>query len=100
MQTLPGHSMPITNARPLTTDLDREGFVLVQHASSIADFERIEEDADIDQRYVAEMTELLAEVTGAEKVFLLGGGKKRYGETATRRAFTVAERQAGALSAR
>ena len=83
MQTLPGHSMLITNARPLTTDLDREGFVLVQHASSIADFQCIEEDPDVDQRYIAEMTELLAEVTGAEKVFLLGGGKKRYGESAT-----------------
>jgi hypothetical protein len=75
--------MHIANARPLTTDLDREGFVLVQHASSIADFGEIEETADIDQRYVTEMTDLLAEVTGAQKVFLLGGGKKRYGETAT-----------------
>ncbi len=83
MQTLPGRSMFITNARPLTTDLDREGFLLVRHASSIADFSRIEEDPDVDQRYVAEMTDLLAEVTGAAKVVLLGGGKKRYGETAT-----------------
>jgi hypothetical protein len=83
MQTLPGRSMFITNARPLTTDLDREGFVLVQHASSVADFGRIEEDPDVDQRYVDEMTELLAQVTGADKVFLLGGGKKRYGESAT-----------------
>ena len=29
------------------------------------------------------MTALLAEVTGAQKVLLLGGGKKRYGESAT-----------------
>lgn len=83
MQTLPGRPMHITNGRPLKTELDREGFVLVQHTSSIDDFGRIEEDADVDQRYVAEMTELLAEVTGAQKVLLLGGGKKRYGETAT-----------------
>ena len=52
MQTLPGRLMPITNARPLTTDLDREGFVLVQHASSIVDFSRIEEDPEVDQHYV------------------------------------------------
>ncbi len=83
MQTLPGRPMVITNARPLATDLDREGFVLVRHTSSIADFERIEEDAAVDQRYIAEMTELLAMVTGAAKIILLGGGKKRYGESAT-----------------
>jgi hypothetical protein len=83
MQTLPGRPMAITNARPLSTELDREGFVLVRHCSSIADFGRIEEDPEVDQRYVAEMTDLLAEVTGAEKVLLLGGGKKRYGESAT-----------------
>ncbi len=83
MQTLPGRPMFITNARPLTTELDREGFVLVRHASSIADFSLIEEDPDVDQRYVDEMTELLTDVTGAAKVILLGGGKKRYGETAT-----------------
>jgi hypothetical protein len=84
MQTLPGRPMHIINARPLETDLDREGFLLVKHASSIADFGQIEEDAEADQRYVAEMTELLAQVTGAQRVLLLGGGKKRYGETATR----------------
>jgi hypothetical protein len=75
--------MHITNARPLETTLDREGFLLVKHASSIADFGLIEEDAEVDERYVAEMTELLAEVTGAQRVFLLGGGKKRHGESAT-----------------
>ena len=100
MQTLPGRSMPITNARPLTTDLDREGFVLVRHASSISDFGRIEEDPDVDQRYVAEMTGLLAQVTGADKVYLLGAGKKRYGESATQELSPLLQRQAGALSAR
>lgn len=83
MQTLPGRPMRITNARSLTTDLDREGFMLVHHASSITDFSLIEEDPDVDQRYVDEMTDLLTEVTGAQKVLLLGGGKKRYGESAT-----------------
>jgi len=83
MQTLPGRQMRISNARPLSTDLDREGFLLVSHTSSIADFSRIEEDPETDQVYAAEMTALLTEVTGAAKVFLLGGGKKRYGESAT-----------------
>jgi hypothetical protein len=83
MQTLPGRSVRITSARSLTTDLDREGFVLVGHASAISDFDLIQEDAEVDQRYMDEMAELLAQVTGAARTFMLGGGKKRYGESAT-----------------
>jgi hypothetical protein len=83
MRTLPGRSVWITNARPLSTELDREGFVLVTHASAVADFDLIQEDADVDQQYIDEMTELLREVTGASKAFMLGGGKKRFGESAT-----------------
>ena len=83
MQTLPGRAVTVTNARGLETDLDREGFVLVQHASAVADFDRIQEDAAVDQQYVEEMTDLLRDVTGASRVFLLGHGKKRYGESAT-----------------
>jgi hypothetical protein len=82
MQTLPGRRMWITNARPLSTDLDREGFVLVAHGSSVSDFDLIQEDPEVDQLYIDEMTQLLAEVTGASRVFMLGGGKKRYGESA------------------
>ena len=83
MRTLPGRSVWITNARPLTTELDREGFVLVSHASTVADFDLIQEDAAVDQQYIDEMTELLRDVTGAAKAFMLGGGKKRFGESAT-----------------
>ncbi len=83
MQTLPGEPVSIVDARGLETDLDREGFLLVPHVSAVVDFADIEEDPEVDLLYVAEMTELLAQVTGADKAFMLGGGKKRYGETAT-----------------
>jgi len=83
MQTLPGRPVWITNARSLSPELDREGFVLVQHASAVADFDLIQADAAVDQQYIDEMTELLREVTGASKAFMLGGGKKRFGESAT-----------------
>jgi hypothetical protein len=82
MRTLPGRPVSIMNARPLSTDLDREGFVLVSHTSSIPDFDLIQEDPAIDQHYIEEMTELLREVTGAARTFMLGGGKKRFGESA------------------
>ncbi len=82
MVTLPGEPMWITNARGLTTDVDREGFVLVPHVSHVADFGAIQFDPEVDQQYIDEMTVLLIEVTGAAKVVFLGGGKKRYGEPA------------------
>jgi len=83
MVTLPGREVVIADARGLDTDLDREGFVLVPHVSGVADFDLVEEDPAVDARYVAEMTALLGELTGATTVVLLGGGKKRYGEQAT-----------------
>jgi hypothetical protein len=82
MQTLPGRSVWIANARLIEADLDREGFALVQHVSSVIDFEQIQEDPVVDQQYIAEMTQLLADVTGADFAFMLGGGKKRFGESA------------------
>jgi hypothetical protein len=82
MQTRPGSVMRIREARQTPTSLDREGFVLVGHASRVPDFRLIEEDPEVDQLYVAEMTDLLKEVTGASFTLLLGGGKKRFGETA------------------
>jgi hypothetical protein len=83
MCTLPGQEVLITNARPLTTQLDREGFVLITHVSEVVDFDRIQEDQGVDQVYIDEMTGLLAQLTGASRVFMLGGGKKRFGEHAT-----------------
>jgi hypothetical protein len=83
MVTRPGEVMTIADARELAPSLDREGFELVRHVSSIEDFDRIQEDPAVDQRYIEEMTGLLADITGAARVFMLGGGKKRYGEAAT-----------------
>ncbi len=82
METLPGRAVRITNARTFDSDLDHEGFVLVPHRSSIVDFDLIQDDPEVDQRYIDEMTELLTRVTGASKAFMLGRGKRRYGEGA------------------
>ena len=83
MQTLPGEAMQIVSARGFDTSLDREGFVLVRHASKVEDFSLIEEDLAVDQIYNDEMATLLREVTGGVFAMMLGGGKKRYGESAT-----------------
>jgi hypothetical protein len=83
MQTRPGRPMWIHDARGEHPSLDREGFVLVEHVSAVADFDQIEEDPDVDRFYIDEMSGLLAEVAGADRVVMLGGGKKRYGESAT-----------------
>ena len=82
METLPGRTVRIMNARSFESDLDQEGFALVPHTSSIVDFDLIQGDTEVDQRYIDEMTELLARVTGASKTFMLGRGKRRYGEGA------------------
>lgn len=85
MQTLPGREMTIRSARGLATSLDQEGFVLVRHVSQVSDFGLIEEDRDVDQQYSEEMAALLREVTGGAFALMLGGGKKRFGESATER---------------
>ena len=73
----------IDDVRGQPTDLDREGFVLVPHTSAVLDFGRIEEDPEVDALYRDEMAALLQQVTGAARVVMLAGGKKRYGEAAT-----------------
>ena len=83
MVTEPGVQMPIRDMRGVETALDREGFKLVLHTSAVPDFDKIEEDEATDQIYIDEMTALLQQVTGASRVIMLGGGKKRYGKTAT-----------------
>jgi hypothetical protein len=83
MQTRPGRPVRIVDTRGVPTDLDIEGFVLVDHVSAVADFDLIQADPVVDQQYIDETSELLATVTGAARVFMLGGGKKRFGEGAT-----------------
>lgn len=83
MVTEPGRMVWIENARGIATTLAREGFELVSHQSAVSDFDAIEEDPAVDRRYADEMADLLASVTGAARVVMLGPGKKRYGERAT-----------------
>lgn len=82
MVVLPGRPVWIEDLRDVETDLDREGFQLVRRPSVVARFDAIEEDPEVDQAYVDEMGRLVTAVTGADRVFLLGGGKRRYGEGA------------------
>ena len=82
MVTLPGQPMVITDARGLDTDLQREGFVLVRHASAVADFHQIQLDPAVDAHYMEETAAMLTDLVGAARVLMLGGGKKRYGESA------------------
>src|SRR5262245_50309121 len=76
MQTRPGREVLIRDARPLSVSLDCEGFQLAQHRSGIVDFDGIELDQSLNAKYMAELTELLAEVTGAAHVLMLGGAKQ------------------------
>ena len=92
METLPGQDMAIRSARGLATALDREGFVLVRHVSQVEDFGLIEEDPGTDQQYNDEMAALLREVTGGAFAMMLGGGKKRFGESATDRLASLYDR--------
>ena len=80
METRPGREVWIHDLRGTETALDREGFVLARHVSAITDFEAIQEDPVVDQRYIDEMTQLLVDVTGADRALMLTGAKKRYGE--------------------
>lgn len=82
MQTLPGRGVTMRSARDLSTSLDREGFILVPHVSAVDDFGLIEENAAVDQLYIDEMTKLLRETTGGVFAVMLGGAKKRFGESA------------------
>jgi hypothetical protein len=82
MVTSPGEPVWIQDVRGTQTSIDREGFMLVRHVSAVSDFDRIEEDAAIDQLYIDEMTALVKEATGAPIVVMQGVGKKRYGKAA------------------
>lgn len=82
MDVLPGELVWIHDLRGSEASLDREGFELVAHRTAVPDLELIEEDPAVDRQYAEEMSALLARMTGAARVIMLGGGKKRYGEGA------------------
>ena len=50
--------------------------------SAVADFHQIQVDPAVDAQYMEETAAMLTELTGAARVIMLGGGKKRYGESA------------------
>ncbi len=82
MATLPGEPMPITSARGMDTDLEREGFRLVHFPSSVVDFHQLQVNPAVDAQYMEETAAMLTDLVGAARVIMLGGGKKRYGESA------------------
>lgn len=63
------HKLPIRNARPILQDLslDREGFALATHHSTVHDFYN---DEEISRVYYPEAEQLLKDVTGAFKVVI------------------------------
>ena len=66
----------------MDTALEREGFQLVHFPSTVADFHQLQVDPAVDAQYMEETAAMLTELTGAARVIMLGGGKKRYGESA------------------
>jgi hypothetical protein len=82
MVTTPGQPMLIMSARDMDADLEREGFRLVHFPSGVADFHQLQVDPAVDAQYMEETAAMLTELVGAARVIMLGGGKKRYGESA------------------
>ena len=67
----------ITDARGLDTDLDREGFILVQHKSVVEDLTDLDEVAKV---HAGEIAELLKRVTGCDHVDMFSRGILRFSE--------------------
>jgi len=82
------HRVPIHSARPIASDisLDREGFAVVRQASEVHDFY---DDDELRRVYYAEAERLIAEATGASKVFV-------FDHTVRRRVQGVDDRAPGA----
>ena len=81
------HVVPILSVRPIAAEisLDREGFALVQHQSAVHDFY---DDDEVRRIYYAEAERVLAEATGARRVFV-------FDHTVRRRVLGVDDRAAG-----
>lgn len=72
-----GRTMPVADARPLATALDREGFVLAPHVSRVGDFA---DAAEVAATHPAEIVELLQAQTGADLVLVTAPGILRFSE--------------------
>ena len=67
----------IRDARAIGADLDREGFALVEHASSVADLTDLGAVAEV---HSGEIAELLGRVTGCDEVVMTPFGILRFSE--------------------
>ena len=67
----------IADARGLETDLDREGFVLVEHRSAVEDLTDLDAVARV---HAGEIAELLKRVTGCDHVDMFARGILRFSE--------------------
>ena len=74
-------AMDIADARGTATDLDREGFLLVDHASAVADLSDMEQVAAVHR---GEIAELLTRLTGCDHVEMTPFGILRYSERSGR----------------
>jgi hypothetical protein len=82
------HVVPVLSVRPIAQEisLDREGFAVVHHNSAVRDFYN---DDEVRRTYYAEAAHLLAEATGARRVFV-------FDHTVRRRVRDVEDRAPGA----
>jgi hypothetical protein len=80
-------TVPIHDARPLASDisLDREGFAVLRQSSAVQDFW---DEEEVRRVYYPEVQRVLAEATGATKVFI-------FDHTLRRRVRGVADRAPG-----
>lgn len=74
------HNVTIRNARPNTghLSLDREGFALVRHESTVADFY---DDTSVKSHYYPEVEALLRTTTGAREVYIFDHTRRVDDET-------------------
>jgi len=70
-------TMPVEDCRGQQTSLDREGCILLQHASAVADFSDPEQIALI---HAAEIVTLLKQATGCDHVSVVPRGILRFSE--------------------
>ncbi len=63
------HHVPVQDVRPIASDvsLDREGFAVLRHRSAVRDFY---DEAELRRTYYPEAERVIAEATGASRVFI------------------------------
>ncbi|WP_054531091.1 CmcJ/NvfI family oxidoreductase [Erythrobacter sp. SG61-1L] len=69
--------MEIADARGMETSLDREGFILVEHASSVPDLTDLDAVVRI---HAGEVEQLLKDVSGADHIVMMPRGILRFSE--------------------